>query len=230
MFPQCDMIVRKDIVVILSSLFLFLPFLMFGQSARDSESLLTELKRQMSSYAASHIVFDFRANNSEGDLLVEQSGEFVAQGDSFRMTTPLLDIYCDGKSKWILDNEMLEMMIFPHDSSDDDITENPFVVLKNLNLPDYKFPKRAKVIEEEYGLVQVVELTPKEKDINYISIFLYFSTDTSELVALEYHSRSGETYFVKIDSLEGIKEKSSDYFVPDDTLLDNSDLYITDLR
>ena len=105
--------------------FIALPQVILAQSAKSSETVLNELKRQISQMKTSEVLFDFVARSSDGAILLEQSGAFVAQDDSFVMSTDIIDLYCDGVSKWILEKELLEMTIVPHDKSLNDITENP---------------------------------------------------------------------------------------------------------
>ena len=127
---------RKIRIVSFLLLFSFvaLPQVILAQSAKSSEIVLNELKRQISQMKTSEVLFDFIARSSDGAILLEQSGVFVAQDDSFVMSTDIIDLYCDGVSKWILEKELLEMTIVPHDKSLNDITENPFGVLRNLDL------------------------------------------------------------------------------------------------
>lgn len=223
---------RKIRIVSFLLLFSFvaLPQVILAQSAKSSEIVLNELKRQISQMKTSEVLFDFVARSSDGAILLEQSGAFVAQDDSFVMSTDIIDLYCDGVSKWILEKELLEMTIVPHDKSLNDITENPFGVLRNLDLSLYKFPKKSKVAKVGSQVLQVVTLTPKEKDPNYTSIVISLSDSTNLPVSIEYFSRTGDSYFVRVNSIGGIAEKTPEYFVPGAQVLDNPDLYITDLR
>lgn len=218
----------KKILIFLAVLAMPLQFL--GQSAKGSEELLNELKKGISSLGTSEVEFDFVARNSDGTLLLEQSGVFVAQDDSFVMSTDIIDLYCDGVSKWILDKDLLEMTVLPHDKSVNDITENPFGVLRNLDLSLYKLPKKSKVVEIDSQVLQVVTLVPKEKDPNYTSIVMTLSESTNLPVSIEYFSRGGESYFVKVNSIRSIDKKAPEYFIPGADVLNDPELYITDLR
>ncbi|MBR4975053.1 MAG: outer membrane lipoprotein carrier protein LolA, partial [Bacteroidales bacterium] len=197
---------RKIRIVSFLLLFSFvaLPQVILAQSAKSSEILLNELKRQISQLKTSEVLFDFVARSSDGAILLEQSGVFVAQDDSFVMSTDIIDLYCDGVSKWILEKELLEMTIVPHDKSLNDITENPFGVLRNLDLSLYKFPKKSKVAKIDSQVLQVITLTPKEKDPNYTSIVISLSDNTHLPISIEYFSRTGDSYFVRVNSIGGI--------------------------
>lgn len=222
--------VMRKIVLVLFTL-LFIPsFICAEVSKKGGGALLEEMKNQIGKLGTCEIVFEFEAYSSGGELLGEQSGIFIAQGDCFKISTPIVELFCDGESKWIYDIEAVEMTIFPHNKELDDIAENPFGVLKNLDLSHYKFSNRAEKVVVGSNNCYQLTLTPKDKDSNYTSLIIAISETTSLPVSLRYLNRNGDWYFLTISSIGEIPQKSSDYFLPGDDVLSNPDLYITDLR
>ena len=99
-----------------------------GSRAPKPEELLDRMRQALDALGAAEFTFEFRAENGAGDLLGEESGRFIAQGECFRLEGSVLTVYCDGVSKWIYDEGAQEITVFPHDTASTDPAENPFAV------------------------------------------------------------------------------------------------------
>jgi outer membrane lipoprotein-sorting protein len=96
-----------------------------GSRAPKPEELLDRMRQALDALGAAEFTFEFRAENGAGDLLGEESGRFIAQGECFRLEGSVLTVYCDGVSKWIYDEGAQEITVFPHDTASTDPAENP---------------------------------------------------------------------------------------------------------
>ena len=110
-----------------------------GSRAPKPEELLDRMRQALDALGAAEFTFEFRAENGAGDLLGEESGRFIAQGECFRLEGSVLTVYCDGVSKWIYDEGAQEITVFPHDTASTDPAENPFAVLRKARPGDYTF-------------------------------------------------------------------------------------------
>ncbi|MDD4492036.1 MAG: hypothetical protein PHV09_05880, partial [Bacteroidales bacterium] len=59
-------------------------------------------------------------SSSRGDIPIYK-GVVQAQGNSYKLTNPELELYCDGYTKWILNISSKEMVIVPNDPTATDI-------------------------------------------------------------------------------------------------------------
>lgn len=83
-----------------------------GSRAPKPEELLDRMRQALDALGAAEFTFEFRAENGAGDLLGEESGRFIAQGECFRLEGSVLTVYCDGVSKWIYDEGLRRLRYF----------------------------------------------------------------------------------------------------------------------
>ncbi|MCK9304834.1 MAG: outer membrane lipoprotein carrier protein LolA [Bacteroidales bacterium] len=87
-----------------------------GNKASD---ILSSFTGRLKSLPAFELEFSMGA---EGAVI---AGTIQSQKNSFRLINDIIEIYCDGKEKWIFNKDYNEVTIFKHDTSQTDITENP---------------------------------------------------------------------------------------------------------
>jgi outer membrane lipoprotein-sorting protein len=193
-------------------------------SGQDSKEIISKVSGIINSIECVEINFSFTAKDGKGELIGEQIGVFISQGDMFMVKAPQIDIYCDGKSKWIYDKDNGEITIIGNDSSVTDITENPFNIFKTFDTV-FNFP--SKPSDEKDGCRTII-MTPKEKKINYSSVEIVVKMETYMPVSIKYTSKDGQTYFAQIDTITKISPKEKSFFTINiDSYID---VIVTDLR
>lgn len=221
----------KNVLSIIAVL-LVLPYAVMAQGrAPQPKEVLTSMQEALSGLGTADFAFSFQAFGQDGALLGDESGHFVAQGEAFRLSTDVMTVFCDGQTKWIYDTVNEEVTIFPHDVTSVDPAENPFAVLEKADASLYNFKGGTDADKAEDGSVlYVINMVPKDKGLSFTSLLITVAADTFLPRAVTYLSRTGDRYELQIVSVGSVETKPSDFFVPSQELMDNPDIYITDMR
>lgn len=199
--------------------------------APQPEVLLGNMRKALDELGTARFVFGFSARNGAGDVIGEESGTFVAQGESFLLSGSVISVYCDGTTKWIYDEVNREITIFPHDSASTDPAENPFAVLSKADPSDYTF--RGDVRRVNSGDGQYAwRLTMASKDRNAAYTLIEFTVSARTFLpsGIVYEGRNGDRYELKVLSAERLDRMPQDRFTPPSGLLEDPDVYVTDMR
>jgi hypothetical protein len=206
-----------------------LSFMLFSfQSAganTSSAKLLQKMAEAIKANASVELHFEMVATLSGASGPEAFKGVVDAQGDAFRLINPHLELYCDGKSKWILNVDAAELTIFPNDTTQKDIVENPVGFLTSLGRADsgYKFPDKPKD-----GPVWIVELIPVSKRTAYKNVLVGINKVTNLPVSIEYNGKDGSNYKVVITNFKNVPARPVSYFIFPQSKV--AGLTITDLR
>jgi outer membrane lipoprotein-sorting protein len=202
-----------------------------GSRAPKPEELLDRMRQALDALGAAEFTFEFRAENGAGDLLGEESGRFIAQGECFRLEGSVLTVYCDGVSKWIYDEGAQEITVFPHDTASTDPAENPFAVLRRADPGDYTFRGAVRRVNGPDGQAAwLLVMASKDRNAAYTLIEFTVSQRTLLPVKIVYESRNGDRYDLSVLSVKGLGELPGTEFTAPESLMEDPDIYITDLR
>lgn len=138
--------------------------------------------------------------SSRGDIPIYK-GVVQAQGNSYKLTNPELELYCDGYTKWILNISSKEMVIVPNDPTATDIVENPLGFLTSLN-KGYEYPFRVFSGSRSGKQIWVVDLTPLNKRLAYKSISVGIEKNTYIPRMIKYLAKDGTSYIINITRFE----------------------------
>lgn len=194
------------------------------------KAVLASMQEALGRLGTADFAFTFKAVSSEGEVLGDESGHFVAQGEAFRLTTDIMTVFCDGKTKWIYDTVNEEITVFPHDTASVDPAENPFAVLSKADASLYSFKGGVDVEDGDNSTLYTIRMSPKDKDEAFTELEITVTPDTFLPVAVEYTSRNADLYSLRILSVKSVSAMPADYFAPSQELLDDPDVYITDMR
>ncbi|MDP3437547.1 MAG: outer membrane lipoprotein carrier protein LolA [Bacteroidales bacterium] len=172
----------------------------FGQGAPSTTDLLSKMRAAIKQHSAIEVTFNMSAKSPEGELLGDFAGTVQAQGNAFKMVNPQLELFCDGKSKWILSTEIDELTIFPNDTSDTDLVENPIGFLTSLGTQTSSYSYSARLKESNGNWV--VELIPSNKKMPYKSVLVGIDKNSNLPVKIEYTAKDGSSYVVVIKSFK----------------------------
>ena len=208
-------------LVLLVSLFSFTSALANTNSAQ----LLRKMTEAIKENAAVELKFEMVANIAGSATPDAFKGTVQAQGNAFRLINPHVELFCDGKSKWIVNVDAGELTIFPNDTTQKDLVENPVGFLTSLGGPDsgYKFPEKPKD-----GPVWIIELTPVSKRTAYKNVIVGINKITNLPVSIEYNGKDGSNYKVVITSFKSVPVWALSNFVFPESKM--SGLTVTDLR
>lgn len=195
-------------------------------SAQSSKELANLMSEKLSSMTSIEVEFSFAAY-SKGDKDAFQQGQFDVQGDAFKISTFGFILLCDGKNKWIFDEQASEVVIMKNDPTKSEITENPFAVLTAID-SCFEMVGSPKKVKGENGSLQMISLKPKDSQLNYTLVRILIDTADNLPVSIEYISKDDVTYIANVLSLKEVKKRPDSYFIFDPSLF--KDIVITDLR
>lgn len=201
----------------------------WGQRLSPKE-MAENMKSALSKGGSVEFTFSFMSKDPSGKTIAEEEGTFIAQGDCFRMNTGALEIFCDGKAKWIYDKVNEEITIFPHDPSTIEIAESPFAVLGMIDAEKFIFRPGAKSIEYEGRQLQSFTIVPKDRNVSYSEVTVSVDPGSWYPVLLEYTSVGGDRYILDISGVVMGKARDTSFYAPSSALMDNPDIYVSDMR
>lgn len=175
--------------------------------------------------------YAFVLDRGEGPKMTGD-GTVAVQGDAFLLEGNGLRVWCDGKTRWTVDEASEEAVIESVDASGDDFSTNPALLVMAV---DEVFTEISSGKSKFDGkVVEVSALSPKEKvsrasmEISFLK--LYFKPGTSTLVGLEVRLGDDSVCVFKVSDFsvsDKVNEKEA--FRLDEKSLPKS-YVITDLR
>ena len=134
-------------------------------------------------------------------------------------------------TKWIYDEGAQEITVFPHDTASTDPAENPFAVLRKADPDDYTFRGAVRRVNGPDGQAAwLLVMASKDRNAAYTLIELTVSQQTLLPVKIVYESRNGDRYDLSVLSVKGLGELPGTEFSAPESLMEDPDIYITDLR
>lgn len=195
-----------------------------------ARAVLENMQNALSEMAAAEFEFGFKAFNESGAVLADESGSFVAQGECFRLTTGAVEVFCDGKTKWVYDVNNGEITVFPHDPMSADPAENPFAALKNADADKYTFRRGVEARQSDGHLLYSFSMVSKDSKASYTELGISVDASTWLPADVQYVSRNGDVYSLHVISAMPTDRKGMEYFVPSADLLEDPDIWVTDMR
>ena len=193
---------------ILSAITLFCPCPELSAQNPKTSDIVRFLTETIKTMPAVEMDFELIQNkpagknmpSSRGDIPIYK-GVVQAQGNSYKLTNPELELYCDGYTKWILNISSKELVIVPNDATATDIVENPLGFLTSLN-KGYEYPFRVFSGSRSGKQIWVVDLTPLNKRLAYKSISVGIEKNTYIPKMIKYLAKDGTSYIINITRFE----------------------------
>ena len=203
--------------------------------APDAAKLLEQMAQALKNKPAIELTFELTAADPTGAVNGSLEGSVQAQGYSFKLINPELEVYCDSKSKWIVNKTTKELTIFPNDTTQTDLVENPVGFLTSLNKANSQFslPRTAVQTVTPQGCKAIwqIELTPKNKYAAYKSLIIGIEKDTYLPCLIRYQSTDDSSYTIHIKTIktQTTRWPITNFQIPP-SYLSNKTITITDLR
>jgi hypothetical protein len=223
--------------MVLSLLLLFPPYTLWAQNATNSKENSIDVLRKMGSaidnIGASKLKFVVNAEIDAAGKSVSSAdnyfGSVEVEGSSFKMVSPDFEIFCDGVSKWILNVASDELTIFPNDTTQTDMVENPVGFLRSLASGKdngYKHSQRATLSSD--GNLWQVELTPSGRGSLCKNLIISVNRNDYLPFSIVYNGTDGSGYRVEVTSFMKVdKWEAGNFIFPESR---KKGLHITDLR
>ncbi len=166
-----------------------------------AEKIITQVAQKLKADSPVSISFSFI---EKGVKTIGQKGEFSFNGDKYFGHFMGNNIFCDGKSIWIYQQETNEVTINSVEETQNEILN----ISKFIAEANSKF--RPKLIREENGNY-VIDLTPKTKS-EFSKIRLKTNIKTNRISSIEVSYRSSSSYVYSITNYKAkVQLKDSDF-------------------
>ena len=226
-FSHLNCVFKKTVGGRIVTVFVILLLSLFFSSTKTSAQnpktadILRQLTETIKSMPAIDMSFELIQNSSAGTKATSNSnkagtpiykGVVNAQGTSYKLSNPELELYCDGTTKWVLNVSAKELVIVPNDPSATDIVENPLGFLTSLN-KGYEYPFRVFSGSRNAKEIWVIELTPVNKRLAYKSISVGVEKNSYIPRMIKYMAKDGSSYIINITGFERVNTlRPKDYF------------------
>jgi hypothetical protein len=171
--------------------------LAYTQSQPTTQSVLQHFLKQITESPV-EMSFTFTYENTAKKLQDEMNGTLWYSGNSFHLQVDGMDVYCDGKSKWVCMNEIKEVTIYQAEEAPD-LMDNPLqFILTNKDKFRYK-PLRSATHKGQK--IWQIEMIPIDSNTAYTSVVLLLHHETLNPVQFIYNTKNTQRYVIGIDKI-----------------------------
>ena len=200
--------------------FVLLLFFWNADAQENSNSLLDRMSRNVAGSCAT-IDYTYTARVSGIDNIA--SGNLVTQDEKWVMVGNGVEMYCDGKSVWIVDPALKEVVIEPlQELQETEFLTNPAMAFVNVH--DKFSINTVNPSSDSKALIH--SLVPKNGEMEFLNIELY--QDTALIRSMSFALKDGTLVTIKVSSMKLTPKISDETFKPQ-TVFD-SNWIVTDLR
>jgi len=146
--------------------------------------------------------------------------QLLVQGDMYHMKGNGLEVYCNGKTVWTIDDSALEVVIEPSSDVEEEYVSSPVVLLSAL---DKYFNVHSQKSEDGYTKYQLEKI----RDCGIESAVLVLDS-AGKVVCGEFTLDDGSVMSLKVIEMKKAEEMPSTSFSPNKKF--GSDWIVTDLR
>ena len=201
---------------------------LYAQTQGNTGDILKKMGAAIEEAGAVDIRFEITVTNALGEETESYSGRVEIDKNAFKMVSGSFEIFCDGESKWFLNSDFDELTIFPNDTTQVDIVENPIGFLKSLSKENsgYRYAQRSP--SDASGTLWQVELSPENRRSPYKKLLLAVDKSTYLPLWFEYIVSDDTSYRIEITSFKHVAGWPVGNFVFPESR--KKALHITDLR
>ena len=156
----------------------------------EAEKVLKELQTKLNSYANVLIEFAFQSEKDD-KIIDEMRGSISVKGTRYVLTTPMLQIYCNGVTVWSYLPEQKEVTVSDYSEDDDSQMMNPLSLVKN-----YAKHYRSNFIKEGLNkgvMEQIIDLTPL-KASSLLKVRLVIDKNKKQIIRIILYEKDGMRY------------------------------------
>jgi outer membrane lipoprotein-sorting protein len=156
--------------------------------------------------------FTFTYDNVPKKVHDLQIGTLMYSGEQYHLQMGDFDVYCDGINKWIYNELVEEVSIFPAEEVVE-MTDNPLKYILN-NGDNFRY-RPAKHLVQKGKKVISIDLIPKSKNAVYTMVNLQVEKETLLPVQLTYKMKDGQRYIIDVNQIDtNIAVKSFSFSFP----------------
>lgn len=192
-----QLIMKKSLTLLsILSLLLVVPFVgMSGVEDNKSTRILSELSKTYKSYKSIKANFTVNITNKQSNTTVKQSGTLFQKGKKFRVNMSGQEIFCDGKTIWTYLEDANEVQISKFDAKAMDVNPSELFTIYEKGFQH----KYAGQVSDGVTTLDVVELTPTDKNKGYFKVKLGIDNTANKIKEMSVFSKNGlvTTYVIQ---------------------------------
>jgi len=177
-----------------------------------AQAILDRFSRKIASYKSFVADFTFNIENTDAGVKETQGGKLYMKGEKYRIENKDFERRSDGNSVWTFfkyGGDEGEVQVT--DNSEEDGELSPQMLFSIYKKDFYAVFKQEKV--EDGKTVSVIDLTPKNKDIPYFKVRLFFEKATNMLTKSIVFEKSGTVFTFLLDNYKTNKTYEDSFFV-----------------
>lgn len=187
----------KKAILLFSILGLILstPFTSVSESQDNkSTALLNKLSKTYKTYKSVKAQFAVNIRNKQTNTSVKQTGTLYQKGKKFRVNMSGQEILCDGKTIWTYLEDANEVQVSKFDAKAMDINPSEIFTIYEKGF----MHKYAGQVTNGTNTLDVVELTPTDKNKGYFKVKLGIDKLANKVKEMSVYSKNGliTTYII----------------------------------
>jgi outer membrane lipoprotein-sorting protein len=191
------------------SLVLINPFNSISSSQdNQSSALLAKLSKTYKTYKSVKASFTVSVKNKQSGSALKQSGTLYQKGKKFRVTMSGQEIYCDGKTIWTYLEDANEVQISKFDPKTMDINPSEIFTIYEKGF----LHKYAGTVTDGTHTLDVVELTPTDKNKGYFKVKLGIDKLANKVKEMSVYGKNGMITTYVIQNFEPNISINDSYF------------------
>lgn len=190
------------------------------KSDPNAKRLLDEISASTDAIDVIYIDFEFTLSNSSENISETSKGSLTVKNDQYILDFMGVKQISDGETIWTFLEEDEEIQISEIDTEDQD-------ALSPSNLLKMYEKGFAYKLGKQYGNLQIIELIPENKEVDYSKIELLIDTQSKQIKSLKQFGENTTSSEYKIHSFSPILLEDKAFTVSE---TDFPDYDIIDLR
>lgn len=200
---------KKIIVLTILGLIMASPLSSVSESQdNQSSALLNKLSKTYKTYKSVKAQFAVNIRNKQTNTSVKQSGTLFQKGKRFRVNMSGQEILCDGKTIWTYLEDANEVQISKFDAKAMDINPSEIFTIYEKGF----MHKYAGQVTNGTKTLDVVELTPTDKNKGYYKVKLGIDKLANKVKEMSVYSKNGLITTYIITNFEPNVDINDSYF------------------
>ncbi len=179
------------------------------QSDPEALSLLRRINTHYSAFTTMEVELNIEFHDLESDQRENKKAIMAVKGDKFRIALDDQLVISDNQSIWVYLEEVNEIQITDYDPDSEDF-KSPSELFR-LPESDY-FAVAVEPLSEEGKKLQVLELSPRNKDLEFHKVRLFVNASDQSLVRAVVQEKNGIHYTFQVEKFKANTGLSDDYF------------------
>ncbi|MGB1241419.1 MAG: LolA family protein [Chitinophagales bacterium] len=176
-----------------------------------AQAILDKFSRKITSYNSLVADFTFHIENADAGVKETQNGKLFMKGEKYRIENKDFERRSDGNSVWTFFKYGDEGEVQVTDNNDEEGELSPQMLFSIYKKDFYAVFKQETV--EDGKAVSVIDLTPKNKEIPYFKVRLFFEKATNMLVKSIVFEKSGTVFTFLLNNYKTNKVYEDSFFI-----------------